>query len=124
MKKDAISNDLENMLSSVETIKNIKILLKEFKDLEINDLRSVSDKIKETEKNIIMVFACVNNDKVTLLVSITDDLTEKGYHAGKMIKEIARACGGGGGGKADMAQAGGKNPSKITDAFDIARSLI
>lgn len=124
LKKDAISNDLENMLSSVETIKNIKILLKEFKDLEINDLRSVSDKIKETEKNIIMVFACVNNDKVTLLVSITDDLTEKGYHAGKMIKEIARACGGGGGGKADMAQAGGKDPSKITDAFDIARSLI
>ena len=71
-----------------------------------------------------MVFAAVNEPKVTFMVSITDDLVEKGLHAGKMIKEIAKAAGGGGGGKADMAQAGAKDSSKIEDAFNVAENLI
>ena len=71
-----------------------------------------------------MVFATVNGSKVTFLVSVTDDLLDKGVHAGKMIKEIAAACGGGGGGKADMAQAGAKDPSKISDAFQVAEELL
>ena len=61
---------------------------------------------------------------MTFLVSLTDDLVEKGMHAGKMIKEIAKAAGGGGGGKADMAQAGAKDPSKVDDAFAKAEELI
>jgi alanyl-tRNA synthetase len=58
------------------------------------------------------------------MVSLTDDLLEKGYHAGNMIKQVAAACGGGGGGKADMAQAGAKDPSKIEDAFKVAEGLL
>ena len=61
---------------------------------------------------------------LTMLVSLTDDLTEKGLHAGKMIKQIAACVGGGGGGKADMAQAGGKNPAGISDAFKVAEELL
>ena len=59
-----------------------------------------------------------------MLVSLTDDVVGKGYHAGKMVKEIAAAAGGGGGGKADMAQAGAKDPSKIEDAFKVAETLL
>jgi alanyl-tRNA synthetase len=71
-----------------------------------------------------MVFAAVNGEKATLMVSVTDDLTEKGYHAGNMIKEIAKAAGGGGGGKADMAQAGAKDLAKLPDAFAKAEELM
>ena len=71
-----------------------------------------------------MVFAAVNGEKVTFLVSITDDLVEKGLHAGSMVKQIAAAAGGGGGGKADMAQAGAKDPGKINDAFAVAEELL
>ena len=71
-----------------------------------------------------MVFAAVNEGKVTFLVSLTDDLVESGLNAGKMIKEIAKAAGGGGGGKANMAQAGAKDASKIKDAFDVAEKLL
>ena len=71
-----------------------------------------------------MVFAAANGGKVTFLVSLTDDLVEKGFHAGKMIKEIAAAAGGGGGGKANMAQAGAKDSSKIKDAFAVAEKLL
>ena len=58
------------------------------------------------------------------MVSVTDDLTGKGYHAGNMVKEIAKAAGGGGGGKADMAQAGAKDVSKLPDAFAVAEKLM
>lgn len=124
LKKEAMSKGLDDLISDAEEIKGVRLILKEFSDLDVADLRDMSDKIKETEKNVIMVFACVNKGKVILLVSVTDDLLDKGYHAGKMIKDIAKACGGGGGGKADMAQAGGKDASKIKDAFETARNLI
>ena len=80
--------------------------------------------IKASEKNTCMVFATKNGEKVTFLVSLTDDVVERGYNAGKMIKDIAAAAGGGGGGKADMAQAGAKDASKIKDAFEVAKNLL
>lgn len=123
-KKQAMGSEVDDMVKSAKEINGIKLVTREFKDYNINDLRNLSDDIKAEYKGIVMVFATVNGPKVTFLVSITDDLLEKGLHAGNMIKQIATACGGGGGGKADMAQAGAKDPSKISDAFQVAEDLI
>lgn len=123
-KKNAMGNAMDKMLKEAKEINGITLMAREFKDYTINDLRTLSDDIKKAHKNVAMVFAAQNGEKVTFLVSLTDDLVEKGYHAGKMIKQIAAAAGGGGGGKADMAQAGAKDPSKIKDAFTVAESLI
>ena len=124
LKKAEMSKGLGNLMDEAADINGIRLITKQFKDYNINDLRGLSDQIKADSKNAAMVFAAVTGGKVTFLVSLTDDLVEQGFHAGKMIKEIAAAAGGGGGGKADIAQAGAKDPSKIAAAFDKARELL
>ena len=124
MKKAAMGSGVDQMVADAPEINGIKLITKEFQDANINDLRGLSDDIKANHKGIAMVFAAVNEEKATFMVSLTDDVVEKGYHAGKMIKEVAAAAGGGGGGKADMAQAGAKDVSKINDAFEVAKNLL
>lgn len=122
-KKNAIGNAMDKMFDDAKEINGVTLITKALKDYTINDLRNLSDDVKKEHKNVAMVFATQSGEKVTFLVSLTDDLVEKGYHAGKLIKQIAAAAGGGGGGKADMAQAGAKDPSKIKDALTLAETL-
>lgn len=124
LKKAAMGGEVDKMISDAKEINGVKLVTAKFEDYNINDLRGLSDDIKKAHKGIAMVFATVNGPKVTFMVSLTDDLLDKGYHAGNMIKQIAAACSGGGGGKADMAQAGAKDASKIPDAFAVAESLL
>ena len=124
IKKQAMGSEVDEMVKNAKEINGVKLITACFSDYNINDLRTLSDDIKKSYKNTAMVFAAVAGEKVTFLTSLTDDLVEKGYHAGNMIKQIARIAGGGGGGKADMAQAGGKDPSKVNDALAFAETLI
>lgn len=123
-KKQAMGSEMNDMIASAIEIKGVKLITKQFQDYKIDDLRNLSDDIKASNKGVAMVFASVIGEKVTFLVSLTDDLVENGLHAGNMIKQIAAVCGGGGGGKANMAQAGAKDSSKIEDAFKVAQELI
>lgn len=124
MKRQGMGSLSTSLIQEAKTINGIRLIAKEFHNMEIGDLRELSDQLKAIEQNLALVFAVESDGKVTFLVSLTDDVVSKGYHAGKMIKEIAAAAGGGGGGKADMAQAGGKDPSKIQDALLIAEKLL
>ena len=124
MKKAAMGSAAAEHIRNARMIGNIRLITGSFQDYSIGDLRSLSDDVKAETDRAAMVFATVNGEKVTLLVSVTDDLLEEGIHAGKMIKPIAACVGGGGGGKADMAQAGGKNPEGISDAFKVAEELL
>ncbi|MBQ3465426.1 MAG: alanine--tRNA ligase [Firmicutes bacterium] len=124
IKAAEMSKDADSFLDDAKEINGVRLVTRKFEDYDIGDLRNLSDNVKASNKNVAMVFASVSGGKVTFLVSLTDDLVEKGMHAGKMIKEIAKAAGGGGGGKADMAQAGAKDPSKVDAAFAKAEELI
>jgi alanyl-tRNA synthetase len=112
------------LVQDAKVVNGIRLIAKNFQNMDINDLRELSDQLKAAEQNLALVFAAESEGKVTFLVSLTDDVVSKGYHAGKMIKDIAAVAGGGGGGKADMAQAGGKDPSKIQEALLIAEKLL
>jgi alanyl-tRNA synthetase len=124
IKRESMGNTADDLIKNAKVINGIRLITAEFEDLTINDLRNISDDIKRDNKGIAMVFAAVSGGKLTFLVSLTDDVVEKGLNAGRMIKDIAQICGGGGGGKADMAQAGGKDPSKVREALEFAETLI
>lgn len=124
LRKAGMDSGIDELIASAKTFGDAKLVTKTFDGASIDDLRGLSDSIKASQKGVVMVFASVNGPKATLMVSVTDDLVGKGYHAGNMIKEIAKAAGGGGGGKADMAQAGAKDISKLSDAFAVAEKLM
>ncbi len=124
IKKQAMGSEVDDLIKNSREINGIRVITSSFTDYNINDLRTLSDDVKKNYKNTAMVFAAVSEDKVTFLTSLTDDLVEKGYHAGNMIKQIAKIAGGGGGGKADMAQAGGKDPSKVKEALEFVDNLL
>lgn len=124
LKRQSMGDSAGDLLSGAKVIKDVKLVTGKFEGVDIADLRTLSDELKAKEKNLINVLAAVNEGKVTFLVSVSDELLEKGYHAGNMIKQIAKAAGGGGGGKADMAQAGAKDPSRVDEALALAETLI
>ncbi|MBR2778878.1 MAG: alanine--tRNA ligase [Firmicutes bacterium] len=124
LKKASMGDAAGDLLKNAEEIGGVKLVTGRFEDVDIAELRDLSDQLKAREKGLVNVLAAVNGEKVTFLVSVSDELLEQGYHAGKMIKEIAKAAGGGGGGKADMAQAGAKDASRIGDAFAKAKELL
>jgi alanyl-tRNA synthetase len=116
-KSDEISGSVDAVIASAELVGDIKLITKRFDDTDIDQLRKLSDAVKEKCDSVIMIFAAVNDEKLSFIASISDDLVGKGYHAGKLIKEVASVAGGSGGGKANMAQAGAKDASKIDAAF-------
>ena len=123
-KAEAMGNQAGNLLSNAKEIDGIKLVTAKFDGYNTGDLRNISDDLKKEADNLVIVLAAVNDPKVNFVVSISDKLVEQGLHAGKMIKDIAKTCGGGGGGKADMAQAGGKDSSKVDEALALAETLI
>ena len=123
-KSDEISGSVDAVIASAELVGDIKLITKRFDDTDIDQLRKLSDAVKEKCDSVIMIFAAVNDEKLSFIASISDDLVGKGYHAGKLIKEVASVAGGSGGGKANMAQAGAKDASKIDAAFAKAKELL
>ncbi len=124
LKSSQIADSLDDIIASAKDVNGVKLITKKFTDTEVDQLREMSDAIKGTTNSVAMVFATVNGDKANLIVSLSEDLVSKGYHAGKIIKEVAKVAGGGGGGKANMAQAGAKDITKLDAAFAKAEELI
>lgn len=101
-----------------------KIIVGEMPPGPVEQMRNQVDRMRQKGGTAAVVVGWKEDDKVQLIVSVTDDLVKKGLHAGKIIGQIAKTVGGGGGGKPTMAQAGGKDPSKLTEAFQQARDLL
>ena len=92
--------------------------------VDMNGLRCLGDQLKEKLGEGVIVLASVQGDKVNLMVTATDEAQKKGAHAGNLVKAIAGLVGGGGGGRPNMAQAGGKNPEKIDEAVAKAAEVL
>ena len=93
-------------------------------DVDMNGLRDLGDQLKEKLGDGVVVLASSTGGKVNLLAMVTEGAMKKGAHAGNLIKGMAAIVGGGGGGRPNMAQAGGRNPEKIGDALKEAAVLL
>ncbi|MCC2250254.1 alanine--tRNA ligase [Virgibacillus sp. AGTR] len=116
--------EASSILDNVQNIEGISLLSEKVDVNDMNQLRNMLDDLKQKLESGIILLAIENNGKVQLAAGVSKDLMEQGFHAGKLIKQAAHACGGGGGGRPDMAQAGGKDPSKIDQALNAAKEYI
>jgi alanyl-tRNA synthetase len=106
-----------NLVTKAKQIDGVTVLAAKVQASDMNNLRNMADDLKQKIGSAIILLGSVNEGKVNLIAAVTKDLNDKGYHAGKLIKEVATRCGGGGGGRPDMAQAGGKDPEKLDSAL-------
>ncbi|QHW34222.1 alanine--tRNA ligase [Paenibacillus rhizovicinus] len=127
------NESLQSKLSRIEagsletqakTVGGITLLAAQVNAPSMDALRGIVDELKTKLTSSVIVLGAVAEDKVNLVAAVSPDLVKQGFNAGKIIKEAAAACGGGGGGRPDMAQAGGKDPSKLAEALQIAEELV
>jgi alanyl-tRNA synthetase len=116
--KNKLANEsLGDVMNQVKEIAGMKVLAAKVPDADMNGLRNLGDQLKEKIGDGVIVLASVQGDRVNLMATATDAAQKKGAHAGNLIKAIAALVGGGGGGRPNMAQAGGKNPAGIDAAL-------
>ncbi|SDN45587.1 alanine--tRNA ligase [Alkalicoccus daliensis] len=113
-----------SLLDETQEIDGVKVLTKQVNASDMNALRGLADSLKEKLGSGILVLASVTGEKVSIVASVSKDLIDEGYHAGKIVKEVAAICGGGGGGRPDMAQAGAKDASKVEEALAKVEDLV
>jgi alanyl-tRNA synthetase len=124
LRREVARSDFSSMIDNLENINGVPTLITQLSDTPMETLREMSDWFRNKVKSGVFIAGTDNEGKPQLMVSVTDDLTKQGLHAGNIVREMAQIVGGGGGGRPNMAQAGGKDSSKLPEALDKARSLI
>lgn len=120
----ASKNQVDGLLNNVKEVNGVKLLACEVEAADMNSLRDMSDMFRDKLGSGVVVLGAKSESGVNLIVAATKDLTKQGIHAGNIIKEIAKVTGGGGGGRPDMAQAGGKDYTKLAEALAMAETLV
>ena len=124
LKSKAAQDALGDVMDRVEEVNGVKLLATALENVDMNGLRDLGDQLKEKLGEGVVVLASANEGKVSLVAMATDGAMKQGAHAGNLIKAIAAKVGGGGGGRPNMAQAGGKNPAGIPDAIAAAKEAL
>jgi alanyl-tRNA synthetase len=124
LQRDLAKVKFDQLLQQVESINGGQAVIAQVDGVPMEILREMADWFKAKIQNGVLVLGGAVEGKPQLLVSVTGDLTKKGYHAGNLIKSIAPMIGGGGGGRPDLAQAGGKDAAKLSEALDAARRAL
>jgi alanyl-tRNA synthetase len=115
---------VESLLEAAETVGDAQVVVAEVPGADSGAMRQLIDLLRRKVSPAAVLLAAHAEGKVTIVAGITRDLESRGVHAGKWVGTVAEVVGGKGGGKPDMAQAGGKNPEKLPEALAVARKAI
>ncbi|MFZ5943346.1 MAG: alanine--tRNA ligase [Bacillota bacterium] len=124
LKSQSSQNQVGQLLDRTREINGIKVLTSEVEAADIENLRSLADMFRDKLGSGLVVLGSRSASKVNLVAAATKDILGKGIHAGNIIKEVAKHTGGGGGGRPDMAQAGGKDPQKLSEALGLVENIV
>ncbi|MGG2952863.1 alanine--tRNA ligase [Geobacillus stearothermophilus] len=116
--------EAEHLTRQVKDVNGVPVLAAKVQANDMNQLRAMADDLKQKLGTAVIVLAAVQGGKVQLIAAVTDDLVKQGFHAGKLVKEVASRCGGGGGGRPDLAQAGGKDAQKVAEALNYVETWV
>ncbi len=114
----------EELLNQVQDINGVPLLAVQVQAANMDVLRSMADTFRDKLSSGVIVLGAANEDKINFVATVTNDLLGKGLHAGKLIGKVAKVADGGGGGRPDMAQAGGKLPDKMKEALEKAIEVV
>ncbi|MGD9489530.1 MAG: alanine--tRNA ligase [Calditrichaceae bacterium] len=118
-------SNVDNLIQQSEEINGISVIIREIPDVQMDQLKDLGDTIREKSKMTAALFATKNEDKINFVCVVTDDLIkERKLKAGDLIREVAKIAGGGGGGRPHLATAGGKDISKLDEAFKKFRAMV
>ena len=115
---------VESLLDQVEQVDGVTVLAAKVPSLTMPILREMGDILRDRLKSAIVVLATIYDNKPNFLAMVTPDLVAKGFHAGDVVKQVAKLTGGGGGGKPSMAQAGGKDAARVDEALKLVKNVI
>jgi alanyl-tRNA synthetase len=119
-----INEEIKKIISKSEKLNDTSIFTYQFSDLDMESLRQLADKLRAQTNKSVVILASKSNGRVSLLIAATQAVVKQGFAADKLIKQLAGIIGGGGGGRADLAQAGGKLPEKLPELFAISKKIL
>ena len=124
LKAKAAKEALGDAMNQVKEVKGVKLLASAVENVDMNGLRDLGDSLKEKLGEGVVVLFSASEGRVNMVAMATEGAVKQGAHAGNLIKGIAALVGGGGGGRPNMAQAGGKNPAGIPSAIEEAAKVL
>ena len=124
LKAKFASMGIDDIIACSKNIKGMNVIAYELKDVDGDALRDVCEKVRDKVENSVVLLMSANAGKVIICAMASKDAVAKGAHCGKLIKEVSAILGGGGGGRPDMAQAGGKSPEKIQEAINESYKIV
>jgi alanyl-tRNA synthetase len=124
LRREMARRDFETMMGAVQTVKDVSVLAVQVNVADVDAMREITDWYRARIKSGVIVLGAVLQGRPQIVAAVTDDLTRRGLHAGKLVGKVAHVVGGGGGGKPTLAQAGGRDPQRLGEALALVPSIV
>ena len=124
LRQKLAQQDTAALLDQAIKVKGVTVLATQIDAADVDTMRQMTDWLRDKLGSSVVVVGAVLNDKPQLVAAATPDLVKRGVHAGHLVRDVAKLLGGGGGGRPDMAQAGGKDADKLTEALATVPTLL
>ena len=124
LRREMARRDFEAMMGTVQTVKDVSVLAAQVSVADVDAMREITDWYRARIKSGVIVLGAILQGRPQIVAAVTDDLTRRGLHAGKLAGRVAQVVGGGGGGKPTLAQAGGRDPQRLGEALALVPSFV